>query len=74
MTSSSSRPRGTFSLTRPSPLHTGGSAEAAGTLIAAANAHLLAYLFILELGFLHGRDRLQAPVYTLLSGQDDAPT
>jgi adenine phosphoribosyltransferase len=30
---------------------------------------LLEFIFILELEFLHGRDKLPAPVYTLLSGQ-----
>jgi adenine phosphoribosyltransferase len=30
---------------------------------------LLGFIFILELEFLHGRDKLPAPVYTLLSGQ-----
>ena len=31
---------------------------------------LLGFVFLLELEFLHGRDKLQAPVYTLLSGQE----
>lgn len=30
---------------------------------------LMSFLFILELEFLHGRDKLPAPVYTLLTGQ-----
>lgn len=30
---------------------------------------LLGFIFILELEFLKGRDKLPAPVYTLLSGQ-----
>jgi adenine phosphoribosyltransferase len=31
---------------------------------------LLGYVFILELDFLKGRDKLDAPVYTLLSSQE----
>ncbi len=30
---------------------------------------LLGFIFILELEFLKGRDKLPAPVFTLLSGQ-----
>jgi adenine phosphoribosyltransferase len=30
---------------------------------------LLGFIFLLELEFLKGRDKLPAPVYTLLSGQ-----
>lgn len=33
---------------------------------------LLGYVFIMELDFLKGRDKLNAPVHTLLSGQDEA--
>jgi adenine phosphoribosyltransferase len=47
----------------------GGSAAAAGELVAASNAQLMGYLFILELDFLRGREKLKAPVHTLLSGQ-----
>ena len=32
---------------------------------------MLGYIFILELDFLKGREKLDAPVYTLLSSQDD---
>jgi adenine phosphoribosyltransferase len=32
---------------------------------------LLGFVFILELDFLKGREKLQAPVYTLLSSQDE---
>ncbi|KAI9747195.1 MAG: adenine phosphoribosyltransferase [Lichina confinis] len=48
---------------------TGGSAAAAGSLVESAKAHLVGYLFILELDFLKGRQTLHAPVHTLLSGQ-----
>jgi len=46
---------------------TGGSAAAAGTLVEKLGGKLMGYLFILELDFLKGRDRLTAPVFTLLS-------
>ncbi|KAK6340007.1 adenine phosphoribosyltransferase [Orbilia blumenaviensis] len=45
---------------------TGGSASAAGSLVRQLEGDLLGYLFILELDFLKGRDKLDAPVYTLL--------
>ncbi|KAJ6015784.1 Adenine phosphoribosyl transferase [Penicillium herquei] len=48
---------------------TGGSAYAAGEMIKKMGGELLSFLFILELEFLHGRDKLPAPVNTLLSGQ-----
>lgn len=32
---------------------------------------LLGYVFILELDFLKGREKLDAPVYTLLSSQEE---
>ncbi|KAK7725444.1 adenine phosphoribosyltransferase [Botryosphaeria dothidea] len=49
---------------------TGGSAAAAGDLVKRLGGSLLGYIFILELDFLKGRDKLDAPVYTLLSGQE----
>lgn len=48
---------------------TGGSAAAAGTLVKKAEGKLLGYMFIIELTFLKGRDKLDAPVYTLLESQ-----
>lgn len=48
---------------------TGGSAYAAGEMIQKLGGELLSFLFILELEFLHGRDKLPAPTHTLLSGQ-----
>ena len=35
---------------------------------------LLGYVFILELDFLKGRSKLDAPAYTLLSSQESQPT
>ncbi|KAA8645558.1 hypothetical protein EYZ11_006759 [Aspergillus tanneri] len=49
---------------------TGGSAYAAGELIKKMGGVLMAFVFILELEFLKGRDKLGGPVYTLLSGQE----
>lgn len=48
---------------------TGGSAYAAGQMIKKMGGDLLGFIFILELEFLKGREKLPAPVYTLLSGQ-----
>jgi adenine phosphoribosyltransferase len=46
--------------------HLGGSAAAAGQLVESLGGSLLGYLFILEIDFLKGRDKLNAPVHTLL--------
>lgn len=50
---------------------TGGSAEAAGKLVRKLGGDLLGYVFIMELDFLKGREKLDAPVHTLLSGQEE---
>ncbi|KAE8133954.1 phosphoribosyltransferase-like protein [Aspergillus pseudotamarii] len=50
---------------------TGGSAWAAGELIKKMGGELMSFLFILELEFLKGREKLPASVYTLLSGQEE---
>ncbi|KAF8423414.1 phosphoribosyltransferase-like protein [Tirmania nivea] len=50
---------------------TGGSAAAAGTLVKQLGGELVEYIFILELDFLKGREKLGAPVYTLLNGQEE---
>ncbi|VEU21729.1 DEKNAAC102329 [Brettanomyces naardenensis] len=52
-------------------LATGGSAEAAGKLVLECEANLMGFLFVMELDFLRGRDRLQAGSFTLLSGQEE---
>lgn len=54
------------------PYFLGGSAAAAGTLVKQLGGTLLGYAFLLELDFLKGRDKLDAPVYTLLTGQEKA--
>lgn len=48
---------------------TGNSAAAAGRLVKQLGGHVLEYLFMMELDFLHGRDLLDAPAFTLLRGQ-----
>ncbi|KIW72943.1 adenine phosphoribosyltransferase [Phialophora macrospora] len=50
---------------------TGGSAAAAGTLVKKCGGTLVGYIFIIELTFLRGRDKLNAPVYTLLESQSE---
>lgn len=52
-------------------LATGGSAYAAGELIKKSGAEIVEYLFVMELDFLKGRDKLGKPVFTLLSGQTE---
>ena len=47
-------------------LATGGTAAAAERLIDAAGARVVASAYVLELGFLDGRSKLQAPVHSLL--------
>ncbi|KAF2859398.1 adenine phosphoribosyltransferase [Piedraia hortae CBS 480.64] len=51
---------------------TGGSAAAAGELVRNLGGNLMGFIFLMELDFLKGRDKLDAPVYTLLSGQEEA--
>lgn len=52
-------------------LISGGSASAAGKLVHKLGGDLIGYVFIMELDFLKGRDKLDAPVHTLLSGQEE---
>ncbi|WBW75275.1 adenine phosphoribosyltransferase (APRT) Apt1 [Schizosaccharomyces osmophilus] len=54
-------------------LATGGTAMAADELILQLNGNLLGHVFLMELGFLEGRNRLKAPTFTLFSGQTEAP-
>jgi adenine phosphoribosyltransferase len=49
----------------------GGSAAAAGSLVKKVGGEVMGYVFILELDFLKGRDKLDAPVYTLLASQEE---
>ncbi|KAK5165884.1 adenine phosphoribosyltransferase [Saxophila tyrrhenica] len=50
---------------------TGGSAAAAGRLVRKLGGELLGYVFMMELDFLKGRDKLDAPVHTLFAGQEE---
>lgn len=50
---------------------TGGSAMAAGQLVEKLGGVVSEYWFLLELDFLKGREKLNAPVFTLLSGQTE---
>lgn len=51
---------------------TGGSAAAAGNLVRKLGGDLKGFLFMMELDFLQGRAKLDAPVHTLLSGQEES--
>lgn len=51
-------------------LATGGSASAAGLLVEKSGAKVVEYLFVMELDFLKGREKLGSPAFTLLSGQE----
>jgi adenine phosphoribosyltransferase len=48
----------------------GGSASATGKLVEQLGGTLIGFLFILELDFLKGRDKLNAPVMTLLKDEE----
>lgn len=48
----------------------GGSATAAGELVAKQGGKLLEYLFIIELMFLKGSSKLDAPVYSIIQSDD----
>ncbi|KAI5952021.1 APT1 [Candida jiufengensis] len=52
-------------------LATGGSAFGAGDLAQQTGADILEFLFVMELDFLKGRNRLQAPSFTLFGGQEE---
>ncbi|KAF7331979.1 Adenine phosphoribosyltransferase [Mycena kentingensis (nom. inval.)] len=49
---------------------TGGSAKAAGELIATQGGKTLEYLFIIELTFLKGGSKLDAPIYSIVQSED----
>jgi len=49
---------------------TGGSAKAAGELVAKQGGKTLEYLFIIELIFLEGRAKLDGPVYSIVQSND----
>ncbi|KAJ3723052.1 phosphoribosyltransferase-like protein [Lentinula raphanica] len=49
---------------------TGGSAKAAGELVAKLGGKTIEYLFIIELMFLKGGSKLDAPVYSIIQSDD----
>lgn len=49
---------------------TGGSAKGAEELVKQCGGEVVGFVFMMELGFLKGREKLNAPVYTLLTGQE----
>ncbi|KAI4520449.1 phosphoribosyltransferase-like protein [Schizophyllum commune] len=49
---------------------TGGSAKAAGELVAKRGGKTLEYLFIVELPFLKGAEQLDAPSYSIIQSDD----
>lgn len=51
---------------------TGGSAVAAGDLVKQVGANVLEYSFVMELDFLKGREKLSAPIFTLLNAQQES--
>lgn len=64
-------PKGSKVLIVDDILATGGSAFGAGELAKKSGADIVEYLFVMELDFLKGRDKLDAPVYTLFGGQEE---
>lgn len=49
----------------------GGSAKAAGELVAKEGGKTAEYLFIIELTFLNARPKLDAPVYSIVQIDDE---
>ena len=48
----------------------GGSAKAAGELVAKLGGKVYEYLFIIELTFLKAADKLDAPLYSIVQSDD----
>lgn len=48
----------------------GGSAKAAGELIAKQGGKTLEYLFIIELAFFKGHEKLDGPVYSIIQSNE----
>ena len=48
----------------------GGSAKAAGELVAKLGGKTLEYLFIIELTFLNAAQKLDAPLYSIIQSDD----
>ena len=54
-------------------VQTGGSAYAAGELVAQSGATVVENLFIIEIGFLKGREKLKSPTWALILEEEEAP-
>ena len=52
------------------PFYVGGSAKAAGELVAKLGGKTLEYLFIIELTFLKAAEKLDAPMYSIVKVDD----
>ena len=52
------------------PFCVGGSAKAAGELVAKLGGKTLEYLFIIELTFLKAAEKLDAPMYSIVKVDD----
>lgn len=48
----------------------GGSAKAAGELVAKLGGDVLEYMFIIELTFLKAAEKLKAPMYSIVQSDD----
>ena len=51
-------------------LSIGGSAKAAGELVAKSGGKTLEYLFVIGLPFLKGHEKLDAPSYSIIQADD----
>jgi len=47
-----------------------GSAKAGGELVAALGGKTLEYVFVIDLDFLKGHEKLDAPYYAIAHGED----
>jgi adenine phosphoribosyltransferase len=48
----------------------GGSAKAAGELVAKAGGQTVEYIFVIRLNFLKGWEKLDAPAYAIIESDD----
>jgi adenine phosphoribosyltransferase len=64
-------PEGSTVVVMDDIIATGGSAKAAEELINKCGARLVEFNFVMELDFLKGTEKLNAPSFTLLSGQKE---
>lgn len=60
-------PKGSRVLIVDDLLATGGTAAATMELVERLGGHVVGYAFLIELGFLHGRERLKAPARTVVN-------